>query len=124
MKKLTTGSATVTLIIFIAIASIITTAAITTIAVNSLAASRFEEGNVASFVAESGIEEGLIRFLRDPLNYTGETLTTSDGQAQITVSADKTTLTSTGTAGNYVRTIQVQLNYSDNLTLSSWHEIY
>ena len=118
------GSATVTLIVFIAIMTVVTTAAITTIAVNSLAANRFEQGIVTKSLAESGLENGLLRLLRDPINYTGETITTPDGRINIAVASDKKSITSTGISGNFIRTVTVQLDYTTDLLINTWQEIY
>ena len=124
MKNKQSGYASVTLVVFIAIAMTITAAAVTTILINSLAASRMQQGMVALDVAESGMENGIIRFLRDPVNYNGETITTDNGTAVISVTADKKSITSVGTAGNYIRKIQTQIDYTNDLKINSWKEVY
>jgi hypothetical protein len=118
------GYATVALMVFVVIGLTITAAATTIIMINALAASRIQQGIVVHGVAESGMENGIIRFLRDPVDYSGETITTESGTAVITVSGDRRFITSVGTSGNYKRTIQAQVDYSDNLKIMSWKEVY
>jgi hypothetical protein len=118
------GYASVTLMVFVVIGLTIAAAATTTILINSLGASKMQQGIVAYDVAESGMENAIIRFLRDPDNYTGETLVTVEGNAVVTVSVDKTTITSVGTSGNFKRAVQAQVNYGDSLSVNSWKEIY
>jgi hypothetical protein len=125
IKKLQqSGYASVTLIVFVVIGLTITVAATATILINFLAATRMQQGIVAYYVAESGMENGVLRFLRDPVNYIGETISTENGTAVITVSSDKKTITSTGIAGNYQRILQAQVDYTDNLKISSWKETF
>ncbi len=119
------GQALVTLLFFMVIALTITTTAILVMAINSLTASKLEQGSTAYSVAESGIENALLRLLRNP-NYTGETLVVGSGSAQIVVTGTTTkTITSTGTSGNFVRKIQVLVGYTNNiLSITSWKETY
>jgi hypothetical protein len=117
------GFAAITLIIFVAITTIITTAATSTIIINNLSASRFAQSLQAYYLAQSGLEEGIINFLRNP-NYSGGLKTFEDGTTDITVSADKKTMTSTGTVGSFQRSIGVALDYSGSLTVSAWKEIF
>jgi hypothetical protein len=118
------GYASVTLMVFVVIGITITAAATTIILINSLAASRMQQGMVAYDVAENGMENGIIRFLRDPVNYTGETINTGNDTALISVSADKDSITSVGISGNYRRKIEAQIDYTDDFNITSWKEIY
>ncbi|MBI2611956.1 hypothetical protein HYW54_04415 [Candidatus Gottesmanbacteria bacterium] len=121
----TNGQILVTLLFFVVIAIIITSGAVVVILTNSLSASKFAQGNVAYYIAESGIENALLRLLRNP-SYNGETLAIEDATALITVSGDNPkTITSVGSIGNFSRTIEVIADYTDNiLTVTSWKEIY
>lgn len=118
------GQALVTLLFFMIFAITITSAAVVVVISNSLAASKFDQGNVTFYIAESGIENALMRLLRDP-NYSGETLTIEGGNAIIQVSGtNPKTITSQGTIGNFSRTIQVRVDYTNNiLSVQSWKEI-
>jgi hypothetical protein len=117
------GFAAITLIIFAAVTSIIVTAATSSIIVNNLTASRFSQSLQAYYLAQSGLEEGIVNYLRNP-NYPGGLKTFEDGTANITISADKKVMISTGTVGAFQRSIGTSLDYSGNLSVSSWKEIF
>lgn len=125
MKKRTkeSGQTLVSLMIFMVTAIIIITAAVAVIIINSKATSKFYQGIVSYDLAEIGIENALIRLLRDP-SYTGETLVLTDATVEIQVSGEGLyTIISTGTNGNFKRTIQATASYNDNiLNISSWEE--
>ena len=118
------GQALVTLLFFMIIAITVTSGAVMIMLSNSLSASKFDQGNSTYYVAESGIENALIRLLRDP-NYTGETLPVDSGNAIISISGTNSkTIISIGKIGNFSRTIQVTADYTNNiLTIQSWKEI-
>lgn len=118
------GQALVTLLVFMVVGVIITSAATIIILVNALSSGRIQRGEEAYYASETGIENGILRLLRNP-TYTGETLTVNGGTVVIQVAqGDPVTLTSTATLNNIVRKIQVQMIYNNNmLTVSSWKEI-
>jgi hypothetical protein len=124
IKNKQLGYASVTLMVFVVIALTITAAATTIILINARAANRTQQGMVAYDVAEGGIENGILRFLRDPVNYTGETIDIGSDNAVISVSADKRFITAVGISGNYIRKIQAQVDYTNSLRVTSWKEIY
>lgn len=106
---------------FVLVAMTVITSTITTVISNTRAASVEQQGVDAYYVAEAGIENALMRFLRDP-GYTGETLLVGNNSATVTVSGS--TITSVGQVNNLVRTIQVITSYNNNqLIVSSWKEI-
>jgi hypothetical protein len=120
------GQAMVTLLFFSIIAMTLTTGAVAVMFSNSLNATRFQQGSVAYQVAQSGAENAILRLIRDS-DYTGETLPVGSGTATITITHDANsyTIISTGTVGNFVRKIQVEGTYSNNLfTETSRREIY
>lgn len=129
MKKETVfqnkGQALISLMIFMVAAVIIITAAVAVIIINSKATSKFYQGIVTYDLAEVGIENAIIRLLRDP-NYTGETLVLEDNTVEVQVSGESQgpyTIISSGTKGNFKRTIQAEATYNNNiLTISSWEE--
>ncbi|KKS20968.1 MAG: hypothetical protein UU77_C0009G0021 [candidate division WWE3 bacterium GW2011_GWC1_41_7] len=118
------GFSAVTMIVFVVIAMTITFAATTVIMINSLATSKVERGIVAADLAESGLENAIIRFLRDPFNYNGETINTSDGSIIITVSGDRKSITSTGRTGKHQRTLTIGIDYTTSMAISSWKEVF
>lgn len=119
------GQALVTLLVFVVISLIITSASVSIVLVNSLSASKFEQGLMARSFAESGIENALLRLLRDP-GYTGETLNLNDGSATVTVAGtNPKTITSIGRIGNFTRTIEAQAAWTNYiLSVTSWREIF
>ncbi len=121
------GQALVTLLVFIAIATTIIGAAVVVTIINSQSTSKYEIGQEALSVAEAGVDNAILRILRDPnINYTSETLTVGNGIADITVSyaLPTITVTSQGTVGNSIRNIEVVGNYSNNqFTTTSWKQV-
>ena len=119
------GNAMIMLVVFMAVGLVITTATITLVMVNSLSASRYQVGQEVLSVAESGVENALLRLLRDP-SYAGETLVVGEGQAEITVTGTGVkTITAVGSVGTIQRTIQVVADTTTGvLSINSWQEIY
>lgn len=116
----------VTLLVFTAIAMLITTAIISMIMINISAVSKFEQGTSALFVAESGVENAILRLLRNP-SYSGETFSVGDGTVTVVVVngvGEQKNISSIGRLGNFIRKIQVNTDYTGNvLTILSWKEI-
>lgn len=125
MKNSKSGQTLVTLLFFMVIALTITSASVIILFVNSVATSTFQDGIFAYHIAESGAENAILRLLRDP-NYSGETLTIGDGSATIQVTGANTkVITSKARLRNFIRTIEVQASYNNNiLTITSWKETY
>lgn len=116
------GQTLVLLLVFMSVAIIVTSAAVVMTIVSSQNTSKLDSGSETYDVAEAGIENALMRLLRDP-NYAGETLTVGDGQAIISVGSG--TITSKGSMGNFSRTLVVTTSYNNNvLTILSWKEKY
>lgn len=126
IKKFNQGQSIVILSVFIGIFIAVTTAAIIIISINSVAADAFQQGISARQVAESGIENAILRLLRNS-SYPGETLAVGAGSATVSVTGDPNnkTILSTGTLGNFQRKIEVKIVYTNEyrLTVSSWKEI-
>ncbi len=119
------GQALVVLLVFITVATMVIYAA-TLLSVYSLtSASSSERTEVAVDVAESGMENAILRLLRDPF-YAGETLTLPDGTATITVSGTTTkTIVSVGKVGNFTRSVTASVTTTNGiLTLSSWTDSF
>ena len=85
------GQTLVTLLVFVVIATSITAAATAIMINTSQAASQVEKSFITTGVAESGIENALLRLLRDP-NYTG---TGYNGEPPFTIFHSSPTLTQT-----------------------------
>ena len=118
-----TGQALVSLLVFIATATIITAAATTVTLINSQSTGKFAQGESALTIAQTGADNAILRILRDPNGtYTGEDLTVGGGTAQITVEGSSVkTITSEGKDGNFIRKVQVVGTFVNNtFTVSSW----
>lgn len=82
-------------------------------------------GERALTIAESGAENAILRLIRDP-SYTGDSnFAIGPGAANISVSGTMPyIITSVGTVGNMVRTVQVEVDsVSGQLSVISWQEI-
>ena len=124
-KNYQKGQALITLLVFMIVGIIIVTSAIEVIFVNSLAASKMERGTENYYLAESGIENGILRLLRNP-DYTGETLSLVEGDVEIqVVPGSPILMTATAVENNVMRKIQAEIVYNNGMfTISSWKEIY
>jgi len=124
MKK-NSGHILVILLFFMVLAVTVITASVSLMILTSSSTNLFISGNQAREIAEAGIENALIRLLRDP-NYSGENdLTVGNGSVDITVmGASSKTITATGELDNRIKKIEVQANINNNiLTISSFKEI-
>lgn len=119
------GQTLITLLIFVVVAVSVTTAAIMLTVMSSSKATARQESTITYNIAESGAENALMRLIRDT-NYSGETLPVGNGTALVTVTGtNPKTIRSTGTNGNFQRTVEITVNYTNNiLTVSSWKEVY
>lgn len=117
------GQALITLLFFIVIAVTITSAAVVIILTSTNSTTKFAEGMRSYYVAESGVENALLRLLRDP-SYSGETLPVSDGTATVTVTgANPYSIMSVGKVGAFERILEVNAEYLNNeLRINSWKE--
>jgi len=119
------GQTLVTLLVF-SVMAISVAAASVAIMINTSRATHITESRVRVMgAAESGIENAILRLIRDP-SYTGESLTLDDNTITISVSgSDTKTITSTADNGLFRHTIQATASYVDNrLTVTSWNTVY
>lgn len=125
------GQAMITLVFFVLIAMTISASAVMVMISNSIATSKFEQGNLTYYIAEAGVENAILRLLRNP-SYCGEVLPVGTGNATITVvdgsggctGVSPFTITVVGAEGNFSRTIQLQATYgTGGLVITSWEEI-
>jgi len=106
-----------------AIAVTLTTAAVTMNVVNSVGNTKFQQGDLAFSIAESGAENALLRYIRDP-SYQGETLPVGAGTATVSITgAAPITIVSTGHIGSFIRKVQIIFNLGTTLSIVSWKEI-
>ncbi len=118
------GQALITLLFFVLVSLTITTGAIIIIIINSISASKSQQGAITYYSAENGIENAALRLLRDP-NYTGETLTVEGSTIVVTVEGtNPKTVVSAGQDGNFKRRVSAQMNYTNGYyTISNWKEL-
>lgn len=119
------GQALVSLLVFMLIALAITTGAVFLLISNSINTTKISQGSSALNVSEAGMEIALVKMLRDP-SYTGETIEMPNGEALIEVTGSNPyTLVSTGIDGDFVRKIEVSVEFVDNeMSVVSWKEIF
>ncbi len=126
MKK-QRGQALITLLFFTLIAVTVTAGSVAVLFSNALSATRFQEGSIAYGIAQSGIDNAILRLLRDP-NYTGEVIAIDGGSVAVQVvynGGSSYTITSKGTIGNLLRQIQVSVTYNNSLlTITSRKEVF
>lgn len=133
------GQTLIMLLIFVIIVTTIITATVAVTMVNSAGASKFEQGFETQQMAESGVENAILRLLRDP-NYSGTGYVApsgGSGEPAITIGnatvttvvtgagTSSLTITATATNGNFVRQTQATATYTGNvLTLTSWKDLF
>ncbi len=120
------GQALITLLFFTIIGVTVTSAAVVMILVNSLSGTKQQQGEIAYSIAQSGADNAILRFLRDP-SYIGETaLPVGDGTAEIQRSGSGPyTFLSIGRLGNFTRQVEVTVTYEDNLlVVTSRKEVF
>ncbi len=124
------GQALIMLLVFSIIAVTITTASVAIVIENSKSGDRLNQGVMAGQIAKSGIENALIRILRDP-NYSGENdLLIGDGSTDIVVSGagtlvDPYIIISDASLDGYKKKIETKATYvNDILKVVSEREIY
>lgn len=124
------GQALITLLFFMIIGVTLITAASVVTLENVSSASAAEQGTIAYFAAESGIEDALLLLLRYPSSsatpYTGGTTTYAQGQATVSVSSSSNTITitSVGSYMNAIRKVQVvETTGANGWQVTSWQEI-
>jgi type II secretory pathway component PulK len=123
MKK--NGQAIILLIFFMAIIVMVVSASVSLMISSATGQTVLSKGNQAKLVAESGVENALLRLLRNP-DYTGETIQLSQGETDIAVTGNQTdkTITSRSIYLDSIYTVEVQVKFNTGiLEIISWKEI-
>jgi hypothetical protein len=120
------GQSLVLLLIFVLMAMAFTTTAMLMSVIGSGSIVSFESGVEVRQLADSGVENALLRIIRDPVDYAGETYSLGEGIITIDVTgATSKTVTVAATLGEFTRTIEVLAQYNNNvLSVTSWKEVY
>lgn len=119
------GQALITMLFIMVIGVLVTTGAVFALYNNTSIASNDELGMIARTTAEAGIENALLRIIRDPA-YVGETIDFGGGRSAIVTVASSSSqlVTSVGTISSVTRKLQVGIQYNQGiLTIVSWSEI-
>lgn len=124
MKKLAKGQTMVMVVLLTVVVASVASAVVALVTTNALNVMREERGNQALLTAETGVEEGLLRLLRDP-NYAGGVLTTAKGSATVLVEGGAAkTVSSEAVVGGYVRRVEAQVRIEQGrLFIDSWREM-
>ena len=129
ISTLAQGQALVALLVFVVIAVMVIFGSIAITSTNTEGATVFQQGIIARQIAETGVENALLKLLRDP-SYTGETIPVDEGayqgSAAVTITGDSLnkTIQSIGTAGNFQHKIVVKITYNNGVqTIISWQDI-
>lgn len=116
------GQALVTLLFLMVIGITVVSAAAAITFVTATSGSLTEDGTIAYNAAEAGMENAIIRMLRSPTTYTGETF--NIGGANVVTQVGNGFATTSASFNNTIRKIQIQIVYTNNvLSVSSWKEI-
>lgn len=118
------GQVLTSLLIIMFVGMTVTTAAVALIDTNLTSTVSLQNSNEALALAESGIEDSLIKLLRNP-SFIGETLTVGDGTATITVTpGSPIIMTAQGSVASHLHTIQVTVSFINGvMKVTSWNEI-
>jgi type II secretory pathway component PulK len=118
------GTALVTLLIFVAMGVVVTSAAVSMTVINTQITTSFASGEKLLHITEAGVENAMLQLLRDP-DYTGETVSVGEGSATVTVSGTTTkTIVSEGSLDGFKRKVQATATYENNqLIITGWEEI-
>lgn len=126
-QKAMKGQALVALLSFIIISITVVSAAVIILITNSLAASKVEQGVTAYALAQSGVENAVLRLLRNP-TYTGEPpMIVPLGTIVISVvsGGGSYTIYSTGKVGKFARRIRAIASFdaAEKLNITEWKEL-
>lgn len=125
MKNGEEGQMLVSLIFFVVITLIITSALTVVLFNIHLSTSRYSDGLTAYYTAQTGVENTFIRLVRNPF-YSGETFPVGEGQAVTQViPGTPIKVISTGTYYTSTRKIEADLVYNQGvITIQSLKEIF
>ena len=119
------GQAMITVLYVAVIGIVLTTGALYAHVNNTISSSFGELSTLAHSAAESGVENALLRLIRDP-TYTGESLVLSGNRsALVTVTGSSPlTITSNGVVGSVTQRVRAVIHYTGGiLVIDSWGDI-
>src|SRR3989338_8263274 len=116
MKKNNSGGFALVILMFLMVLAVtVITAAVSLMILGSSSSTLLISGDSAKSIADSCIENAVIRIIRDPA-YSGESLAVNEGSCQITVTGltDKT-VTAEAHYGNKKKKVEANLNLNNNI---------
>lgn len=119
------GQALITLLFTVVIGMLVTTGAIMTLVNAYKSLSDQELTTFAYITAETGMENGILRIMRDP-SYTGETIVLDGNRTSVVTvtQAPGYVLLSVGSVGSVTRKIQVNAHFTGlTFIIDSWKEV-
>jgi hypothetical protein len=121
------GQALISILLVMAMAVLVFSSALVSTSLSKTAGISTESDKIL-YSAETGVEEALIKLLRDP-NYTGETINNLGG-VSVTVSVTPTLnpnemlIRSGASSNDIIRTVEVLVEFTDNiLTITNWKQV-
>lgn len=127
MKMNQQGQTLIVLLVFIMVATIVISAATVLSIIQARSVGRFTSSEIAYTVAESGIEEAILRLIRNPNYTTSESILNVGGNNAtftITSNGSSKVIKSRGEVGSVQRIIQVDLTLNNGqIILNSWKEV-
>lgn len=116
------GQSLITLLFFMAIGVTVVTAAAIVVSADILTASNAQLGVSAYYVAEGGVENGVLYVLRNHPT-TSVTLPFTNPHVTISYNSEVNTITSVGTDGTTSKTVSAQATFTNGtFTISNWRE--
>ncbi|PIR61401.1 MAG: hypothetical protein COU66_04005 [Candidatus Pacebacteria bacterium CG10_big_fil_rev_8_21_14_0_10_44_11] len=118
------GSVLIALMIFVVLSVTIVSAAVLLVIDSTVVSTNQQVGTLALSIAESGVENAILRLLRNP-SYTGEVLPVSSGSATLSVTGiNPLVVRSVGRVDGFERTIEATLTRNNGvLTVDAWQEV-
>jgi len=131
MKKIQSGQALVTLLVFVGLATAVTAGAVAIAVINVQSTSQFNQGQRAYDLAEAGAEDAIMHLERDQsFSSTGYTIQISSNNTFVvsvtpTGIATTKTIISEGTVNIFKRKVQIVGSFDGNgvFSITSWNEI-
>lgn len=119
------GQALISILLIMSLAVLVVSSALVSTSLSKTAGISTESDRVL-YSAETGVEEALIKLLRDP-NYQTDSFTFDGVLVNIRIenpNPNQVTITSEALADNLKRTVEVLATFEDNiLTITNWKQV-
>jgi len=125
MKKNNSGGFALVILMFLMVLAVtVITAAVSLMILGSSSSTLLISGDSAKSIADSCIENAIIRIIRNPA-YSGESLDMNEGSCQISVTGSTNkTVAAEANYGDKKKKVEVNLNLNNNIvSLISWKDV-